>query len=551
MLQTDARPGLVLVVAGIWGAWSLCGQSQVCCETDQSPDIDHGSLVQLLQTSLQLKSEGSSHSETEGPDKSGPEDKATDGVEVDAGNNGYDSTQSILSVFLMGFAILLMWLIYLLNWPGEGIRRETLKILDSTLTIFSAMLLFSAIKDVSAHLFNEYGQPDSEVYMKPYEYSAILPMAYRFLVIDGTFVILLMFLRWRKHQTAAVATMGGYVVAFAGIDAFGSLQQCLPFAKSPVSSFGAVVVSAIILMFLLALHSCFLKCLASMLTSTEWQETQEETFEVEDNMVSLILSLLICQVIKFTIVGHITAIYGYSKGESIRQVLLLFGVAMAFAFAALLLVGIWQRLLRRTPTSTRVRKEGWANGLLVLILNTLTFTVAWCLLYSAQWLFCSITQGSDAGDDKMLARIIIAAAVSALGIVVIFLLRCCADQMIGERNSFQTLINAVGLLLGLTWEQAFDTAVQSTAEAFGEGQSRLVTGSTLFVFWLVVIPAWALYIRPVASAHGKETESDDGESENGPRSSNFSGGLGAFSRPLQLQPCPPVSKATYNRSRAS
>lgn len=537
-----------------------CGTANSCNES-QAPAVIEAGVLQLIQTNLQLGLErnDSQHHRSRSTTKISPHvahevgdgkrehaGSGKPGTEVDAKTVGFGSTENVLAVFLLAFVVLIMCLFYLVNWPDEDIQRETWKILNTTLAIFGAILIFNAIKDVSMRIFGEHEIPQAEGYTKPFEYNMILPSVYRFLAIDAVFLALVMFLHFVKRPTAPLATMGGHVVAFAGIDAFGGLQQCVPFAGSPVNSLGAVVASACLFALLFVFHTVCLNALASMLAIDDWEDAREEMVEVENDVVGLVLSLLICQAVKFAIVGQLAPIYGYPHGKTIRQIEMLLGAAIAFTIVALFPF-IWRKLLRfaTNPSPNSKQGKGWLQALSALVESVLTFTVSWCLLYSGQWFFGNITDDSGLGDgDEMLALIIMAFAASALGIVIIFVLDFFADHGILGRTRGQRLINAVGLLLGLSWEQTFDRAVDSIAEAFGMGQEQLATGFSFFFFWLLVAPAWALYIQPSAAAHTQKTKSSDEASAHGSQGSEPVRVVGTVGRPQP--PTSPLALRPYN-----
>merc|ERR1719160_72482 len=81
----------------------------------------------------------------------------------------------------------------------------------------------------------------------------------------------------------------------------------------------------------------------------------------------------------------------------------------------------------------------------------------------------------------------------------IFIVDFMADNMRTSEKALRHLMDALGLLMGLTWEAAFDQAAETTEERFAADnlRKRIVLKICVAVgLCTVVLPAWRWYILP-------------------------------------------------------
>merc|ERR1719231_1559742 len=107
-----------------------------------------------------------------------------------------------------------------------------------------------------------------------------------------------------------------------------------------------------------------------------------------------------------------------------------------------------------------------------------SMTMGWSLLYTGQWLFWAVFPSGLAGHgSKMLARVVMAIVDSSIAVVAILVVDFLADRLqemgsprrhrgLEIAKGLRTLMSALGLLLGLAWEAAFDQALEHLVERF-------------------------------------------------------------------------------------
>lgn len=437
-----------------------------------------------------------------------------DGRAEHAGHGGghqESATAVALSLTLLGMVACVMSLFYLVNFPDRDIQRATWNILSSSLSIFGAVLCFSAIKGVTMMLFQE---PIPSHHGGPPDANALAFHFVRLLLVTASFHVLLYTLRERQLQT--IGSMGAHVVGFALIDFFGTWQQFAPFSTSPLHCFAQVLLSAAIILGCIATATYVRERLPPPWPGSEWAEQCKES---EDDAAGLSLGLLVCQVIKFAITGHLAPIHGSPKEKTAfdLQCLLFTSIGCAGLVGG---ANMWRRSLEKQghEAGDTVHEHSGesadgagdnARGVDLhavagrslrrcasMLVVTASMTLGWCLLFCGQWFFWRWTGGQGVGEgDVMSARMIMVLGFGVGGFSVIIMLDWIADHGWVDRSLVNGLIDAIGLLLGLSWEAAVTSAV--------EGLGTAVPGRTLVVdltvdvgLCIATIPAWALYVLP-------------------------------------------------------
>jgi hypothetical protein len=423
-------------------------------------------------------------------------------------------TAIALSLTLLGMVAVIMSLFYLVNWPDEDIQRATWNILSSTLSIFGAVLIFSALKGITMILFKEELHHGHAAPTKATD--LVWPLV-RLLLILACFHGTLLLSRSTQMLLQAVGAMGAHVVGFALIDFFATAQQLPSFAASPFMSLLEAVLSALVIGGSVMAATVARDRLGPPWRSSRWAR---QCCESEDDSAGLSLGLLICQVVKFSITGHLPPVHGAPKGKTGTEVWSLFGVSM-------LLVGlvIMASTLVKKLQSEGVRGVRRRCASIALIVASMT--LGWCLLYWGQWLFWNWTSGEGVGGgDAMSAKMLMVLGFGLGGFVTIFALDFIADKGLVDRSCVQGLIDTVGLLLGLSWEACITTAVHGLGEAL-PGKEMIIDASVDLFLCLAVIPAWALFILPQALRYAEE-EPDSEEEGNGTDAAKPKGADEAF-----------------------
>lgn len=394
-----------------------------------------------------------------------------------------------VAVMLLGFVTFLMALIHFVNFPDPEIQESMWKLLSTSLSIFIATLLFSATQEAMAHWI-ESGQPHHghEIGHGTRVSRDILIASFARLLLLWFALIVLVFCE--KRSSVASVKLGilvGHMTGFAGLDAFGTMQEAGIFSQSLMHSLGAVALSFLILGLMLEVVAL---TRARMFPANQRQEAVEESMHecrvLEHEIAGMVLGLLISQSIRFGSSGYHPPLHsGDPNGTFGTQVILL-----------LAMIGCAGGLLVPLESSF----DSWRAILLVRVI--LATTMAWCLLFWLQWAFWRNAHETDLGyGDRMTSMITSALLVSTICLAVLFIIHRCDRLQHGpSRWSSMTVIgNALALVTGLSWEHVFHAAVEGAGDL-----QYLPVGlamNTIVIFCLlaiVVFPAWWYIILPRA-----------------------------------------------------
>jgi hypothetical protein len=127
--------------------------------------------------------------------------------------------------------------------------------------------------------------------------------------------------------------------------------------------------------------------------------------------------------------------------------------------------------------------------------------MAWSYFYATKWTLGAMPL--PWGGNTTLLCAVEAALVSVVGFGFIFILDKCADaSWTGDSadECIKGVINAIGIVVGFSWEQSFDAAVA----ALGSNTPCPVVTKQLMAIAcaMLVIPAWKVYMLPVLVHEG-------------------------------------------------
>jgi len=133
-----------------------------------------------------------------------------------------------------------------------------------------------------------------------------------------------------------------------------------------------------------------------------------------------------------------------------------------------------------------------------VLLNTFAMCFAWCMMYSARWAWMRYdVLGMHVGSID--ARILLALALSLVSFVLISGLDAIDDLMRAEgradtsARAIASIVGAISVLVGFSWEHSFDGAVTAIADLnhAHPKTSKFVLGLSVFAF---LLRPWSLYI---------------------------------------------------------
>jgi len=418
-----------------------------------------------------------------------------------------------VAVMLLGFVAFVMALFYLVNFPDDDIQAATWRLLSTTMSIFLAVLMFSGTQHLLAFLT---GSHESEGESEHQEVTAaighagvtrdIISYAFvRFICFWLGLQIYTYFVHSRYHSGGtlkAIATLGSHIVAFSGMDAFGTLQEEGFFSGNLYHCIAGVLVLGVIIWGLFYLAK-WLRSLISQRTSDPeaMEEWLAECNSAQHESASLILGLMISQCIRFGITGSLPPLEGGSPmGKTSSQVHTLFAIA---AFLGLAVVALEISLKRTIGDGDQTSNKGRFRRALRVVRETLSMTMAWCLTYWGRWAFWMSTGDSGLGyGDKMTALLATSLFMSAFCFGCLLAIDFIAGRLVGENGIHGLIIlgNSLGLVLGLAWEETFHEAVGAigSVHLFPIGYELNVL-VLICILVTTTLPAWMLYILPEAS----------------------------------------------------
>eukprot|EP00439_Symbiodinium_sp_Y106_P059901 s1926_g8.t2 len=455
-----------------------------------------------------------------------------------------------ISMMLLGCMGFMMANFYLINWPDEDIKRISWEVISSTISIFSAVLLFQACNKVLEYYILEdlwiwYQLVIDMMHMSAWFLILQLTLAYfsgalgehhevgkhRLSIMSAAATESMSDFRAKlqrensaKEHFEAVeanvecyAILLGHITGFAAINAWGTLQQAVP--RNLV---WCGLVPVITLVGILCIYAGTdtlreYKTLADD-EEDEWEKLwDEEVAETEDDVMALAVSFLLVQVLRFGISGQLPNSEGEDEEgtqHSTRECGMLLLAAAAFGCFEILKItfrkairkALGQRASDGHAGAAHGEKEDpsvWDRLNHVWIRDICAMCTAWSLHFAVDWF---LTTNLDV--EGAVSAVVCAVVVTCLALGLIFVLDKLADMEFTDDEvdaALRALITSLGILIGFSWERSFDAAVGGLAEqrAFGLAPP-VITLLLAIILASMVVPAWKWYILPTTLKYKKE-----------------------------------------------
>jgi len=423
------------------------------------------------------------------------------------------ATETAVSVMLLGSIGFQMLLFYLVNWPDRDIRKYSWQVISQTISIFCSVLLFQGFNGlVEAYVIKD-GGPYWEVTVDMLQLVVWLTgmqlvLAVTSGAVNELFTSDVPEMEKVELNVKSWSVLFSHTTGFAAINAWGSLQQNI-FYQSPLITLIPIPIGWFGLMFMYHGYDNVREYIAMSDDGVkdEFEHLwDEETEEAEHDVAGLSLSFLTVQTLRFTISGTLP------NQEGIEQWHILSAHTSAEC-SRLLTCGLAFFALSLIPLFLEHRFEAWLHHLphwwsqkmhrVIEILNNFaTFGNAWCFFFGVKWAVAS------AGyiHENALLSVVLALLLSFFSFCFIFVFDKVLDNNVfghsGAEGSpdvashaVEKLITALGILIGFSWEQCFDTAVDVVSEGFEETCPPIVTKLVMSIMLVaIVFPAWRLYI---------------------------------------------------------
>jgi hypothetical protein len=406
-----------------------------------------------------------------------------------------------------------MAIFYLVNFRVMEIRRQTWSTLNMTISIFCSVLLYGLVKKgvdmIAPH------SPQWEVINTLLLYTVISVFTQVFL-----YFLKPKALRW---WLLAAGTILAHVNGFAAMYGFAAVQAMPPISDSVLYS-SLLVLFAALWLFGMELIGKWARLWieswddASVEDNEHWDEHVEE---VENDVVSISLGFLLMQVVRFLITGRLCKFLPHDAPHDITQAQanLLGGAAFLFAVSTVLGTVLVHRVLSQEDPHSLVDRTVRAFQ------NVSAMAFAFCFLFWGEWQVYALGYHGV----RIKACLLVAMFVTLLCLALIFALDAIED-LLGMRRAVRSLVLAMGLLIGFSWEKAFDIGLEALAHPdipadavfrgggwFGDLLAFMarITAWFLPLFLLIVaLPAWKMYVLPHCDPESIKAEEDEEDRED-------------------------------------
>lgn len=317
----------------------------------------------------------------------------------------------------------------------------------------------------------------------------------------------------RKRMMRCWGMLLAHMSGFAAINAGGTMQHMEIFARNPLMALIPVIIMPLFLQVLFFLSDMYRDQKLSAATCEEHVHRvnlcRHHVVEGENDVSSLAVSFLAVQVLRFAVCGVLPDVEGVEDPEQRHwnaSIIALFLFGIVFTVFAVLLASAPHNNgnIAGVPGEgeghdehhiLEAEEDPIAVRLLEIGTNTFAMSFAWSFLFGIRWV---CVKAIPSMFPSLIGRVSLALVVSIFSGAVVFLLDAIDDSFRARGNAragikaIRTIISAVAILVGFSWEHCFDGSVAAVASTTKHrAQTKLLLG--LFVF-IVLVPAWRSHI---------------------------------------------------------
>lgn len=390
------------------------------------------------------------------------------------------------AIMLFGMFLFNNLVLYCVNRQDENIRDNSYKMLNTTISIFAAVMINASVFAILCEQvipapvpwglgFDKVRDPHHDANHIMYFVIGIFVFCAGIAALN----VLCSFFKRNHAKLFAIESITGHLCAFSGIYCFGNVME-IKFFKQHVC------------LALLVVPMSLLVCLILCIISKKWRESQENkeeksvhahhpapwihaAQEAEDEAVTLLTSFLISQVVGFAVIGELPAMHHDGLVES--QLLQGTNIGYAASLAALLLIlGTW--LMRKYFDSKRKEQASSFTQRLVPFMHRLVgMSFAWFLYRWLEWHMLLVV------PKELHVAHALAAFVALVGAIVgIFILDCFGDKLRDfnkkEKNQEPDPVRKTTSGSGLSPEDALEN-VRGSLLASADVATDLLTDTTV------------------------------------------------------------------------
>jgi len=456
-----------------------------------------------------------------------------------------------LGFTMIGGIFFFAGLYYLTHVLDHDIRRTAWRFISDTISIFCAVILFSSINDIFEAIVEDMSIGFkiwlNRLYVAVWYACLCASIAWcsgmgrglhvreRILKERGgkigekehVFSEL-----QRTKNNLRCCLLFAHVTGFAGIAGW-SLKQNQPWYSSSPGHCALLIPEAILWYYVIIkglrlgrrfMESRFIEKTKDGEMDELIDMAEEQLEDGENDFFGLFMSFLIVNTLRFVVGGTLPNEEGSEGSATFHhsglQTFLMYLLALFFLVLAHRLL-TFKRDLEKTSSGTSpylalsnkiwscsevkeidfLRQEGahTLERMLILSVNVITMSFAWCLMYATQWFLAPYFL-----EEELVLGIVLAMTISTLSATFVCVLDHVADKKeeteAGEQAGevYRKLIESFGMLVGFAWEKSFDAALEGVAGEDNKWLKPLLGLMTV----LCMLPLWRSHVIPMETEHG-------------------------------------------------
>lgn len=322
-----------------------------------------------------------------------------------------------------------------------------------------------------------------------------------------------------KHLNAKAGCMLlAHVAGFSAINCFSIMMRTHFFSSSAVMALLATCIAVCIVLMCMAAYRALRKQFVPGDTA-DHHLLEEEAEEGGEDVMALLASFLIVQVFRFGICGDLPdghggepegqiGSHGLKEGHFEIAFLVMFGYFSATLCGVIIILNSMPSPFSAFLSTDRVQQA----------IRMLTITSAmvhcWCLYFAGVWIMAAsdMAEWLEVYEDSALLKVILACFLTVYAFTLIFVLEKFASlDCTGPKvdQAIYTIMGSLGILVGFTWEQAFERSVGTVCQAVKQVPEPLLKCFLALFLVAMVLPAWRMYIILHTLHHSTEHMADD------------------------------------------
>lgn len=360
-----------------------------------------------------------------------------------------------------------------------------------TVSIFAAILLYGTLKSFIIRTFEP----------SPVTLTVII-LAVFLCFFVGTHALLFKLKGGDEESMQAAATLLAHICGFAAMYGFADSHEIEFLEEFGASGLVLIIIASGVIIAGLSytMYLVMNRVAGAEVDESEqkWMETCEET---DDDVFCLAVSFLIVLLCRHLIRGKAQP---YEPGEVGRVIQsdanYLLACSAGFGLLVCLGAGIMMKYQDEMHHGSSARR------LSTIVQHLNSMIMAWAFLFWAEWqLYVWGWESSVIGGC-----IVIAVFMTMFGMLCVFLLNFVQVHFRESkvmRRAMNSLELALGVLIGFSWERAFDVAFEEVHHEYHEqAYGEFVVSILAILLFAIVAPAWRLHILPKADKLEREAK---------------------------------------------